>query len=47
MAFSEFNPQMSESLWLQATVAGRLGRAPFELYPGICITIEEKHGKPQ
>jgi hypothetical protein len=25
------------------------GRAmpPFQLYPGICLTTEEKHGKPQ
>jgi hypothetical protein len=26
---------------------GKAGRAPFELYPGICLTTEEKHGKPQ
>jgi hypothetical protein len=25
---------------------GEGGRAPFELYPGICLTTEEKHGKP-
>jgi hypothetical protein len=23
------------------------GRAPFELYPGMCPTTEEKDGKPQ
>jgi hypothetical protein len=22
-------------------------RVPFELYPGICLKTEEKHGKPQ
>jgi hypothetical protein len=30
-----------KQLWLKA------GRAPFVLYPGICLTTEEKHGKPQ
>jgi hypothetical protein len=25
---------------------GLVGHAPFELYPGICLTTEEKHGKP-
>jgi hypothetical protein len=30
------------SSWL-----GKAGRATFELYPGICLTTEEKHGKPQ
>jgi hypothetical protein len=24
-----------------------VGRAPFELYLGVCLTTEEKHGKPQ
>jgi len=23
------------------------GRAPIHLHPGICLTTEEKHGKPQ
>jgi hypothetical protein len=27
-------------LWLET------GRSPFELYPGICLTTEEKHGQP-
>jgi hypothetical protein len=26
---------------------GEAGRAPFQLYPGIHLTTEEKHGKPQ
>jgi hypothetical protein len=36
-----------ESLFLKASVIGEAGRAPFELYPDICLTTEEKHGKPQ
>jgi hypothetical protein len=35
------------SLRLKTSVIGEAGRAPFELYPGICLTTEEKHGKPQ
>jgi hypothetical protein len=26
---------------------GKPGRAPSELYPGICLRTEERHGKPQ
>jgi hypothetical protein len=27
-------------------VIGEAGCAPSELYPDICLTTEEKHGKP-
>jgi hypothetical protein len=33
-----------ESLRLKASVIGEAGRAPFELYPGICLTTEDKQG---
>jgi hypothetical protein len=36
-----------KSLRLKASVIGEAGRAPFELYPGICLATEEKHEKPQ
>jgi hypothetical protein len=35
------------SLRLMVSVIGEAGFAPFELYPGICFTTEEKHGNPQ
>jgi hypothetical protein len=36
-----------ESFRLKASMIGEAVRAPFEFYPGICLTSEEKHGKPQ
>jgi hypothetical protein len=38
---------LGESIWLRASVIGGAGPCPFQLYPGICFTTEEKHGKPQ
>jgi hypothetical protein len=55
----EFNPEVVIALakasasWGGIILAegfhdwGLVGRAPFELYPGICLTTEEKHGQPQ
>jgi hypothetical protein len=41
----ELNSEVLGSPWLKASVIGEAGRPPFELYPGICLTSEEKHGK--
>jgi hypothetical protein len=38
---------VEESIWLSAAMTGVGGRAPFQLYPGICLTTEQKHGNPQ
>jgi hypothetical protein len=35
------------SLRLKAAVIGKAGQARSELYPGIFLTTEENHGKPQ
>jgi hypothetical protein len=35
------------SLRLKASVIGEADRAAFQLCPGIRVTTEEKHGKPQ
>jgi hypothetical protein len=57
--FWKLNPEVLGSLWLKvsstggvslrlkASAFGKAGRAPFELYLGVCLTTEEKHGKPQ
>jgi hypothetical protein len=48
------NPEELGMLWLKASATWGIilaeglhdwGHAPFELYPGICLTAEEKHGK--
>jgi hypothetical protein len=51
-------PRGMRSLWLKDSaiwwksyhrghlLLGETGRATFQLYPGICLTYEEKHGKP-
>jgi hypothetical protein len=36
-----------ESLQLKTSMIREAGHAPFELYPGICLTTEEKHRKPR
>jgi hypothetical protein len=55
----ELNPEGKGSLWLYDLRWGKnhfgwrpprleeACRAPFELYPGICLTTDEKHGKPR
>jgi hypothetical protein len=35
------------SISLKTWVLGEAGHAPFKLYPSICLTTEENHGKPQ
>jgi hypothetical protein len=59
MAFRELNLEVLGSLWLkasaiwggetstEASVIVEAVRAPFELYPGICLTTVQKGGKPQ
>jgi hypothetical protein len=36
-----------KSLQLKASIIVEDGLCPFELYPGICLATEEKHGKHQ
>jgi hypothetical protein len=59
MASCELNPEMLGSLFLKAPtiweqtvrlkalVIWEAGRILFELYPGIYLTNEKQHGKPQ
>jgi hypothetical protein len=45
LLFWELNPEVLVSLRLKASVIEKAGRVPFELYPDICLTTEEKQGK--
>jgi hypothetical protein len=43
-AFWKLNPEDLRSPWLRAFKRGKAHRAPFELYPDICLTTAENHG---
>jgi hypothetical protein len=59
MALWELNTEVLRSLWLMTTATWGISLqlkasmiregepCPFELYSGICLTTEEKNGKPQ
>jgi hypothetical protein len=46
LAISSVTCRQGKSLWLKASMVRKVSHTLFELYPGICLITEEKHGKP-